>query len=82
LLNGQTIEGKIQQGGIVRQMLKEKKPADEIIGQIYIRSLSRKPSPEEISGLHAAVAAEKNQERALEDIFWAVLNSREFVFNH
>ena len=57
-------------------------PPAWVIEQIYVRCLSRPPRPEEFSKLLAAVAAEKNQQQALEDVFWAVLNSREFMFNH
>jgi hypothetical protein len=53
-----------------------------VIEAIYIRSLSRQPSPEEMQKLLALVEAESDKIKALEDIFWAVLNSREFVFNH
>ena len=30
----------------------------------------------------AILAAEKNQQEVLEDLFWSLLNSREFLFNH
>jgi hypothetical protein len=82
LLNGDTTEGKIRAGGIIKRMLAEKKQPDEIIRTLYVRCLSRQPAPEELAKLHAAVAGEKDRQRALDDIFWAVLNSREFVFNH
>jgi hypothetical protein len=82
LLNGTTIEGKITQGGLVRRMTAEKKTPDQIIETIYIRCLSRKPTAPELEKLHAILVQEKNQQQALNDIFWAVLNSREFVFNH
>jgi hypothetical protein len=29
-----------------------------------------------------AVAANQNKQQALEDVFWAIMNSREFMFNH
>jgi hypothetical protein len=82
LLNGTTIEGKVSNGGLVRKMLKEKQTPAQIIETIYVRSLSRKPSAEELAHLEKIVADGKDAEKALDDIFWAILNSREFVFNH
>jgi hypothetical protein len=32
--------------------------------------------------LSAIVASEKDKKQALEDVFWSLLNSREFIFNH
>jgi hypothetical protein len=49
---------------------------------LYVRSLSRKPSPEELQKLLAIVAGAENPQAGLDDVFWAVLNSREFLFNH
>jgi hypothetical protein len=82
LMNGDTVGPKIQQGNLIGKWLQEKKPPAWMIEQIYVRCLSRPPRPEEFTKLLAAVAAEKNQQQALEDVFWAVLNSREFMFNH
>jgi hypothetical protein len=47
-----------------------------------IRALSRRPTPAELERLTALVAGAENPQAGLEDVFWAVLNSREFVFNH
>ena len=82
LLNGQTIQAKIRQGNVVKKMLDAKKPPEEIISNLYLRVLSRKPNASELKQLTEMVAAEKNKQIALEDVFWALLNSREFVFNH
>ena len=82
LLNGPTLEGKIQQGGVIRKLVSEKKTPEQIIESLYVRCLTRKPTATELEKLKAAVAEEKDPQRALQDIFWAVLNSREFVFNH
>ncbi|HEX5446035.1 MAG TPA: DUF1549 domain-containing protein [Pirellulales bacterium] len=82
MINGDTVEGKIRGGGLIARQLAAGKTPDQVIESIYIRCLSRKPSPEELAKLKAAVAEEKEPQKALEDVFWAVLNSREFVFNH
>ncbi len=82
LMNGDTVGPKISQGGLIAKMLKEKKTPNQIIETIYIRSLSRAPRSEELQKLLAMVDENPNKAQALEDVFWAVLNSREFMFNH
>lgn len=81
LLNGQTLQSKISAGGIVANMLKAKKPPEEIIEEIYIRCLTRKPNDFEMKNLLAEYEASENKQQLLEDLFWALLNSREFLFN-
>lgn len=82
LLNGTTVEPKITQGGLVAKFLSEKKPPAYIIENMYVRCLSRAPTEMETKKLVAEVDASANKQQALEDIFWAILNSREFMFNH
>jgi hypothetical protein len=82
LLNGDTVNQKVVQGGIVKRRLDEKKSATEIIDELYIRTRGRKPTPEELIKLTSIATAEANKQQALEDIFWGLLNSREFMFNH
>jgi hypothetical protein len=82
MINGATAQGKIAQGGLVRQWLSEGKTPEQIIDTIYIRSLTRLPTEEEKSRLLGVVNESGNPQTGLEDVFWAVLNSREFVFNH
>jgi hypothetical protein len=82
LMNGDTVSPKIQSGNLVGKLLAAKKTPAEIVEQIYLRALCRQPTATESKNLTAAVAAAKDQKQALEDVFWAVLNSREFMFNH
>ncbi|PQO32920.1 DUF1549 domain-containing protein [Bremerella cremea] len=82
MLNGSATQGKISQGKLVEGWVKEGLSEDAIIEKIFIRCLSRKPSAEEREKLLATMKEEENKQRGLEDIFWAVLNSREFMFNH
>ena len=82
LLNGNTVQGKIQQGGLIAAWLKEGQTPQQAIERIYVRALSRKPQPEEMDRLMVVMGQAANPQAGLEDVFWAVLNSREFIFNH
>jgi hypothetical protein len=82
LLNGTTVQGKMNQGQLVAKLLKSEQTPEQIIEQLYIRCLSRKPTAEEQSRLLALVSEAPNPQSGLDDVFWAVLNSREFLFNH
>ncbi len=85
LLNGDTTQQRIRQGKVVENLIQEKKPPAEIIRYLYLTVLSRPPTDMELEKLLAAVA-EKPEPAAvrevLEDVFWALLNSKEFIFNH
>jgi len=96
LLNGDTLHQKIAQGAVVKKMLDAGRTPEQVVEELYLRTLTRPPTDAEKQGLVALVpqpAPAKEGEapqppdpaavrEALEDGFWAVLNSREFVFNH
>ncbi len=82
MLNGSTVQGKITQGGVVKRMLAEGNTPDQVIERLYIRCLTRRPTDEERRVLLGVVKQASNVQQGLEDVFWAILNSREFVFNH
>jgi len=82
LINGTTVNNKCRQGGVVSRLLKEGKSVSEVIQNLYERCLARKPTEQELKSLTAKVSQYKDKKRGLEDVFWAVLNSREFLFNH
>jgi hypothetical protein len=80
LLNGDT-QQRIRQGKVVESMLAAKKSPSEVIDHLYLTALSRLPTDMEREKLLAAVASGAVRE-TLEDVFWALLNSKEFIFNH
>ncbi len=82
MINGDTIARKIGESKLVQNQLDASKTPAEIIESIYISCLSRKPTSEELAKLEPLIAADQNPRAALDDIYWAVLNSREFLFNH
>ena len=68
----------------VTKLLDAKQSDQELVKQIYLLCLSRKPTPEEntqlLNILKETPQAERRQ--VVEDLFWGVLSSREFLFNH
>jgi hypothetical protein len=82
LINGDTIEGKIARSAVVTDLLKAKVPPASIIENLYIRALSRQPSKAELKKLLPLVIDKPGNRQAYDDIFWALLNSSEFEFNH
>lgn len=85
LLNGDATHNRIQQGRRVQTMLEQKKSTPDIVRDLYLRTVNREPLPEELAKLVAAAEEGKNpaeRQQILNDVFWALLNSKEFIFNH
>ncbi len=83
LLNNGTVHKNIAQGGLISQWLAAGKSPTEVVEAIYLRCLSRPPTDQEREQLVGTLPTQETQlEAGLHDIFWAVLNSREFLFNH
>jgi hypothetical protein len=87
LTNGKTLNDKLRsKNSRVEQWVKEKVSADEAIRRIYLLALCRAPAPAERQHFIALLAEaahdpQTTQHEALEDLFWAVLTGREFLFN-
>jgi hypothetical protein len=83
LINGDITHVRIGQGAVVKKMLDEKKTPAEIVTSLYLRCFSRKPSDGELAPILDAITKEPAETQPiLEDTFWALLNSKEFMFNH
>jgi len=82
LLNGDVGNQRIQQGGVIDRWIKEGRPDTEIIDELFVRCYGRFPQERERVETLVAVQAGAGRKQALEDVFWALLNSPEFIFNH
>ena len=67
--------------GLIPKLLKQAKGAPEIIEDLFIRCLSRKPTQGELAAMLDLVGDEREQREPYEDILWSLLNSTEFSFN-
>jgi hypothetical protein len=82
LINGDTVEVKINRSSVVSELLNQKKTPEVILDTLYIRSLARKPTEAERKKLNPLIASNATDRKTYDDIFWALLNSTEFSFNH
>jgi hypothetical protein len=83
MINGPVVHNKLRdEAGRIPQMLKAKKSDDEIIASLYLTALSRPPAAEEVAASKAHIARSADHRAALEDIGWAILNCKEFLFQH
>ena len=66
-----------------KKMLEAKALPGNVVDELYLRCLSRKPTPQEYDALGSLIMDDpKELEKVLDDLFWALLNSQEFIFNH
>jgi Protein of unknown function (DUF1549)/Protein of unknown function (DUF1553) len=80
-LNGDAIEGKIADaGGRVAALLNGKKTPDEIVTELYLATVSRRPSPEELSACRQMLAEAGDARAYYQDLLWSLLNSKGFQF--
>ena len=82
LINGNTIDEKVAKGTVISGMLKANKLPAEMLDELYIRALTRVPTVIEKKKLLAMTDADPKDRKVYEDIFWGLLNSTEFAFNH
>jgi hypothetical protein len=82
LLNGDVANERIRQGGLVERRLKAGRMPGEIIDELFVRCDGRMPTERERIETLVTVLDAPDRRQALEDVFWALLNSPEFIFNH
>jgi len=85
LSNGATVNEKlaVKAGRITQVLAADPKPA-EIIDEAYQLCLSRPPTEEQRKKFEELLTAAKPEEKrqAVEDLYWSLLTSREFLFQH
>ncbi len=81
LINGDTVNQKIVEGAVVKHLLDSGKTPTQVVEHLYLLCYGRRPSGDELAKVLATVSV-SNPRTDLEDVLWALLNSKEFLFNH
>ena len=89
LSNGETLNGKLQsEQSRVAKLMESKTADDKILREVFLRCLCRLPTADEQAQLKVLLEESRSAEDpaaerlAVEDLFWSLMTSREFLFNH
>jgi len=84
MMNNAFVEGRIHQnnaGSRVQALLAQNASATTIINQLYLNTLSRPPSTDELNYFLGMFQRQGNR-LAAEDLQWLLLNKMDFLFNY
>lgn len=80
-LNGEILATKITDAnGRVAKLLAAQKPHDEIVTELYLATISCRPTPQELELSRKFLAENPNPKEVYEDLLWALINSKHFMF--
>lgn len=70
-----------QLGGVLHQVTNSSMPLPKKIEHLFLAALSRKPTARELKAMRSIVDP-RDPAAGLQDIWWALLNSNEFILDH
>ncbi len=82
LITSRTIDARLRsdQGRLAR-LAASKEPTDRLLDDLFLSAFTRLPTPKERAAARRHLAS-GNRRQAFEDLGWALINSKEFVFRH
>ena len=94
LLNSKDLQGKLAaEGGTAARLAADPRPEETRVRDLYLLALGREPRPDEVRLAREHLAKKtgkatddagraKVRREAFEDLVWALVNTKEFLFNH
>jgi len=83
LLNSKDVLGKVSSdNGMAARMAKDERPMDERIREMYLLAFAREPDAEELKIATSYIESKEKPREGFEDVVWALINTKEFLFNH
>lgn len=85
LSNGTTVNQKLKSPqSVISRLMTANHSDEQIVQEAYLLTLSRLPTTEEKSKILVVLNESQGVDRRelLEDVFWSLMTSREFLFNH
>ena len=82
MIVGDSVRDRLSQGKVIKNLIETKSTPEDIIDELYIRTLSRRPTTAEMTGMREIVGDNVKEPAVYEDILWSLLNSTAFLFNY
>jgi hypothetical protein len=83
LENGEAVLGKIQHGeGRLNALLARETDDSRVLDELFASTLGHEPDATARSAVQTALSAGVPRAELFADVFWALLNSKDFTFNH
>jgi hypothetical protein len=82
MINSPYVNDKVRNGSVVDSVLKESKTEEEIVKNLYTRTVCRPPGQKELEKSVAMIKEAGDKKEGTQDLLWALITSREFYFNH
>ncbi|HEX5444184.1 MAG TPA: hypothetical protein VFW87_10165, partial [Pirellulales bacterium] len=85
MMNGDLIKKatSLEKGGFLNKMITGDMKPHARIDHLFQAALARKPTKQEMNiAYQLLVARGGNPAAAMQDVWWAILNSNEFILNH
>ncbi len=81
--NGEAVSQKIASpAGALARLLKQERDDRKVADALFLATVSRSPTEAQWADVSRALASGDPRDEVFRDLFWALLNSKEFVFNH
>lgn len=86
IINSNYVNNKLRYGkGTLTALLEpktgEKMQPEELVNELYLMTLSRYPTAGELKSAETYLADNSKRREATEDLLWALISSRSFIFN-
>ncbi len=83
MITSAELEAKVARSPRVKRWISGKKDTAAIVEEMFLAALSRRPTAEEKQkAVDYVTNSSSGRARALQDLMWASLNTKEFMYNH
>lgn len=83
LINGTLINSKVSaRNGRLAKLIAQESSNEQIIEELFLSAVARFPTADEVKKYGELIRKSSSRQEGLEDLFWALLGSKEFLYNH